>query len=145
MIHPTGYNNYIFTILFAALFIVLPASAFTVAMYGTNSGFNPDLHKDSVVVVRSIPGSSGSDLDNNVDQFTDPSVDVIVLGGDDSFSLATAAKIETAVAAGKILVIAFPGNHKFITCLPATNGGTCLLYTSPSPRDGLLSRMPSSA
>ena len=26
-----------------------------------------------------------------------------------------------------------------------TSGGTCLLYTSPSPRDGLLSRMPSSA
>ena len=25
------------------------------------------------------------------------------------------------------------------------NGGVCLLYTSPSPRDGLLSRMPSSA
>ena len=25
------------------------------------------------------------------------------------------------------------------------NGYTCLLYTSPSPRDGLLSRMPSSA
>ena len=24
-------------------------------------------------------------------------------------------------------------------------GKTCLLYTSPSPRDGLLSRMPSSA
>ena len=24
-------------------------------------------------------------------------------------------------------------------------GGTCLLYTSPSPRDGLLARMPSSA
>ena len=27
----------------------------------------------------------------------------------------------------------------------ATVGGVCLLYTSPSPRDGLLSRMPSSA
>ena len=27
----------------------------------------------------------------------------------------------------------------------AANGLTCLLYTSPSPRDGLLSRMPSSA
>jgi len=26
-----------------------------------------------------------------------------------------------------------------------TYPGTCLLYTSPSPRDGLLSRMPSSA
>ena len=28
---------------------------------------------------------------------------------------------------------------------PTTNNYTCLLYTSPSPRDGLLSRMPSSA
>ena len=27
----------------------------------------------------------------------------------------------------------------------AHGSGTCLLYTSPSPRDGLLSRMPSSA
>jgi len=27
----------------------------------------------------------------------------------------------------------------------AISKGTCLLYTSPSPRDGLLSRMPSSA
>ena len=27
----------------------------------------------------------------------------------------------------------------------AVQRGTCLLYTSPSPRDGLLSRMPSSA
>ena len=26
-----------------------------------------------------------------------------------------------------------------------TDGNSCLLYTSPSPRDGLLSRMPSSA
>ena len=34
-------------------------------------------------------------------------------------------------------------------CGPAvtvtTRNGDCLLYTSPSPRDGLLSRMPSSA
>src|SRR5665647_3937299 len=28
---------------------------------------------------------------------------------------------------------------------PLLSPGTCLLYTSPSPRDGLLSRMPSSA
>ena len=28
---------------------------------------------------------------------------------------------------------------------PTTSGSVCLLYTSPSPRDGLLSRMPSSA
>ena len=30
-------------------------------------------------------------------------------------------------------------------CKDLTNLFTCLLYTSPSPRDGLLSRMPSSA
>ena len=29
--------------------------------------------------------------------------------------------------------------------LVIVHGGICLLYTSPSPRDGLLSRMPSSA
>ena len=28
---------------------------------------------------------------------------------------------------------------------PDGEAGACLLYTSPSPRDGLLSRMPSSA
>ena len=34
------------------------------------------------------------------------------------------------------------GNAKI---LPETYSSSCLLYTSPSPRDGLLSRMPSSA
>ena len=32
-----------------------------------------------------------------------------------------------------------------ITSKGGTDENTCLLYTSPSPRDGLLSRMPSSA
>ena len=32
-----------------------------------------------------------------------------------------------------------------VVALGADNVYTCLLYTSPSPRDGLLSRMPSSA
>ena len=32
-----------------------------------------------------------------------------------------------------------------VTPTKAGEGKTCLLYTSPSPRDGLLSRMPSSA
>ena len=37
---------------------------------------------------------------------------------------------------------------EFTACLkedPRKNRKGCLLYTSPSPRDGLLSRMPSSA
>ena len=35
-------------------------------------------------------------------------------------------------------------NNRDVTISPNTPN-TCLLYTSPSPRDGLLSRMPSSA
>ena len=36
-------------------------------------------------------------------------------------------------------------NKGEILGLVGESGQTCLLYTSPSPRDGLLSRMPSSA
>ena len=35
--------------------------------------------------------------------------------------------------------------HTTLGTSPIVRFGTCLLYTSPSPRDGLLSRMPSSA
>ena len=34
---------------------------------------------------------------------------------------------------------------RFTYMYHSAKGGNCLLYTSPSPRDGLLSRMPSSA
>ena len=37
------------------------------------------------------------------------------------------------------------GNILCITGKNADQAKSCLLYTSPSPRDGLLSRMPSSA
>ena len=42
----------------------------------------------------------------------------------------------------------YKGSTVIIECLPlplSTRSRFCLLYTSPSPRDGLLSRMPSSA
>ena len=52
-------------------------------------------------------------------------------------------------------VVMLPGNHDAVRPAepqPALDpevqqdySNTCLLYTSPSPRDGLLSRMPSSA
>ncbi len=106
------------------LIIVLPVSAYNVAIYGTNAGFDPALHSGSVVVVRSVPGSAGPDLDSNVDQFVQPSVDVIILGGEAPFSPATAAKIEAAVAGGKILVVTYPCNQLFDKSLPASNGGT---------------------
>jgi hypothetical protein len=106
------------------LIIIMPAQAYNVAIYGTNTGFDPNLHKDTVTVVKSVPGSAGSDLDASVSQFTQPSVDVIILSGEDTFTQATAAKIEAAVAKGKILVIAYPCNRLFDASLPATNGGT---------------------
>ena len=37
------------------------------------------------------------------------------------------------------------GRRRVGTHLETQTPNTCLLYTSPSPRDGLLSRMPSSA
>ncbi len=121
----TGYNiNYIIIMLLASIFLVLPASAITVAMYGTGSGFSPELHNDTVIVAVSIPGSSGPDLDSHIDQFTDPSVDVIILGGEDTFSIQTASRIETAVAGGKILIVTYPSNKKLGASLPAANGGT---------------------
>jgi hypothetical protein len=120
----SGFYTYLIAALLAILMIALPASAYNVAMYGSNSGFNPLLHNNSVIVVESIPGSAGSDLDSNIDQFTQPSVDVIILAGDDTFTPSTAAKIDSAVAGGKILVVTYPCNRLFDASLPATNGGT---------------------
>ena len=47
----------------------------------------------------------------------------------------------------KMRVYVENGQLRPFSCVIATPRGpnTCLLYTSPSPRDGLLSRMPSSA
>ena len=39
----------------------------------------------------------------------------------------------------------FPAQYMFKGVPDVVDPDTCLLYTSPSPRDGLLSRMPSSA
>lgn len=103
---------------------VLPVAAYTVALYGTNGGLDPALHPDTTTVVKSIPGSAGTDLDDRIAEFTEPSVDVIVIGGDDSFSPSTAGKIEAAVAGGRILVVSYPGNRRFDAGLPATNGGS---------------------
>ena len=48
-----------------------------------------------------------------------------------------------------MITLDWPDNHPDDLDLfvqdPAGNIACCLLYTSPSPRDGLLSRMPSSA
>ena len=60
-------------------------------------------------------------------------VALLVLGG------TALAEMPKAVGEGEgeVDIVAWPGYIE--------RGETCLLYTSPSPRDGLLSRMPSSA
>ena len=48
------------------------------------------------------------------------------------------SKMSTHLKAGSELIVQVDKDER-------GNKGACLLYTSPSPRDGLLSRMPSSA
>jgi hypothetical protein len=129
-------------LLFTILCIVLPVTAYNVAIYGSNSGFDPALHTDTVNVIRSIPGGTGADLDSNIDLFTRDDVDVIVLGGEPTFSPATAAKIEAAVAGGKILLVTYPCNSMFSASLPASNGGTTTggQYLEVSDPDSVVTR-----
>ena len=46
---------------------------------------------------------------------------------------------------GKSSLINMLTSRKGLAMTSSTPGKTCLLYTSPSPRDGATSRMPSSA
>jgi hypothetical protein len=117
-------NKICILILFVALLFIMPSAALNAAIYGDTAGFNPDLHKENFTFVYSLPGSSGTDLDSNITKYTDPSVDVIFMGGDDSFSPATASLIEQAVASGKILVVSNKNYQKFNSSLPATNNGS---------------------
>ena len=65
---------------------------------------------------------------------------------------AVTSAIRAAEAAGGGIVF-FPKGRFHLSevenrswgCINITGANVCLLYTSPSPRDGLLSRMPSSA
>ena len=67
----------------------------------------------------------------------DLSFDVVVIGGGH-------AGCEAAAASARLGVNTALFTHKIET-IGEMSCNPCLLYTSPSPRDGLLSRMPSSA
>jgi hypothetical protein len=113
----------IILLLFAALLVVMPSAAINTTIYGDTAGFNPDLHKDTFTVVYSLPGSLGTDLDTSVTKYTDPAVDVIFMGGEDTFSPSTALLIEQAVASGKIFVVSNKNYQKFDSSLPASSKG----------------------
>jgi len=110
-------------LLFAALLVVMPSAAINTTIYGDTAGFNPDLHKDTFTVVYSLPGSLGSDLDTSVTKYTDPAVDVIFMGAEDTFSPSTASLLEQAVASGKIFVVSNKNYQKFDSSLPASSKG----------------------
>ena len=64
-------------------------------------------------------------------------------GGSTPHSLSEYYGVATGVpSSGTISFDDFYGTSSVVT---VTRSSSCLLYTSPSPRDGLLSRMPSSA
>ncbi len=124
-------------ILFAAMLFVMPSAAINTSIYGDTAGFNPDLHKETFTIVYSLPGSLGSDLDTNITKYTDPTVDVIFMGGKDTFSPATASLLEKAVASGKIFVVSNNNYQKFDSSLPAISKGSVadgqyLLVTDPN-------------
>ena len=92
----------------------------------------------SEVKVNKISPRSGTTvtLGDSGDTFTIPSGATINNQGTaTNFGATGAASWTTTVKTGDFTAVA--GEGYFVD--------TCLLYTSPSPRDGLLSRMPSSA
>ena len=71
-----------------------------------------------------------------------PTVSVVGGGGGSNYVLPTAsASTLGGIKVGSGLTI----NTGVLSTSGSSSYSTCLLYTSPSPRDGLLSRMPSSA
>ena len=84
-------------------------------------------------------------LAGSLDYETDQSHDVIV----------TATSLDGTSAEATFTIAVNDVDEFDVSAISDTNGGSntlaenassgCLLYTSPSPRDGLLSRMPSSA
>jgi hypothetical protein len=124
MVRIKNINISFVLILLAALLIVTPSAAFNIAVYGDTAGFNPELHKDAFTLVYSLSGSEGTSLDSNITKYTDSLVDVIFMGGDDTFTPNTASQIEQAVKSGKLFVVSYKNYQDFDASLPATANGT---------------------
>ena len=102
-----------------------------------------------------IEGNAEFDLK----QFPNDSFDYVVLGQTLQAFVNPELVIKELLRVGKKAIVTIPNfghwrvrlNLLIKGTMPVTNSlphnwyNTCLLYTSPSPRDGLLSRMPSSA
>ncbi|MDP8203129.1 MAG: T9SS type A sorting domain-containing protein [Candidatus Tenebribacter mawsonii] len=94
------------------------------AKYCETGGFDFDSHTDEFNIDISIDCYNGSYFDNNVSEFIDENIDIIFIGGDNSFSETTASIIEDDIYnSGKILVLNFWSIDNFNNSLPAINDG----------------------
>ena len=88
--------------------------------------------------------NQGTSNDNKISLCTTDS-DGVIGSTNITYTQVTPSNVGTVTSVG----VADAGSSEFtVANSPITSSGTitfCLLYTSPSPRDGLLSRMPSSA
>ena len=125
-----------------------------------------------VFFIASCGGGSGSVTTNNSNSFVNPVINDFSsnkynLATNQSFNIRWSASANSCTASGDWTgekeitgneTLSFSTNGTYVLILNCYGGeGTiiarssisiyvsCLLYTSPSPRDGLLSRMPSSA
>ena len=138
---------------FVGVDVVVAAIALTEGAWGeaartvvqvTPVGDAPIVTMDAEMTV-----AAGAAIPLNVavaDADRDDELEVVVVASNGTVAITDHA----AVAAGATMI---DGPDAAWTALPQCGGGSvngsmvrlCLLYTSPSPRDGLLSRMPSSA
>ena len=88
------------------------------------------------------PASSGIAKNAHIDQnMSARLVQALTADSEQLFSIMQEADEDVLIAALRNPLI----DHNHLRALLGRRGLGCLLYTSPSPRDGLLSRMPSSA
>ena len=110
-------------------------------------GLNLEVSKGEIHALMGPNGSGKSTLANAI--MGHPSLDVtdgeIRLGGEDITEEAPEDRARAGLFMAFQYPVAIPGVTVAKYLRMAVNSHRCLLYTSPSPRDGLLSRMPSSA
>ena len=101
-----------------------PRRIYRAAMYGEAAGFNLKGRPDEFTVVCELPCWKGDQFDSSIERFVAPEIDVIFIGGDNTFEQGTARAIEQAVHDdGKVLVINFWSQRNFEASLPAVNRG----------------------
>ena len=102
------------------------------------------------------PGTASIDVGDSPDRrgnAADVCVVIVVYGEEPWLEQSVHAVLASEGVSVEVLLVENGGSESTIAALELIDGvrvlrpfrNTCLLYTSPSPRDGLLSRMPSSA